>query len=343
MNLLAYILSSFLLSWLGVGAYLLLRWSGAPLRARRALLWLVVGMSLVIPIIPSIQGYSVSTAPPAQDIHDFCHCENPGAGEIIHYQTSRLNDVLLEYREGIWAGFAIVLGLVLLRFAFSLIRLAILTRRHSAESILIEGKSVRLVRDFPGVQAGALWLGGRFVFWKSILDSLPQEEKESILLHEYSHIRQGNTLERLFLGLTQAVWFFNPAYYFISRELTQLSEYTADAFVVGRTGRAKDYARLLLKMKSEPQWNLVPMFRGGELKARIGAVLNPEKQSSKGLWWVLVIALGLVLPAELAAGTAIDRTIKEIAVYEFMTEVNHQTGKDSFCKKCTYEMVDACY
>ena len=52
MSLVSYILTSILLSWLGLGVYLLFRRFAAPLLARRILLWMVVGLALLLPLMP---------------------------------------------------------------------------------------------------------------------------------------------------------------------------------------------------------------------------------------------------------------------------------------------------
>jgi beta-lactamase regulating signal transducer with metallopeptidase domain len=386
MSLVSYILTSILLSWLGLGVYLLFRRFAAPLLARRILLWMVVGLALLLPLMPEFiaPAQPVSVKPtdigaplktrqsrpdedenrsllkanedfqlrrtknhaflevPISALHEFCHCSNPGAGDVIRYQASLFNDVMLEYRPLVWGIFAFILLAVLLRFSAALVRLMWLTRKFAAETVWVDGVRVRLVRGFPGVQAGALRLGGRYIFWQSSLDALPGQEQQAILRHELSHIRQGNTFERLVLGLSQCVWFLNPAYYFISRELVQLSEYTADRYAVSHDMDAKAYARLLLKVKTQPELAFVAMVQGGELKQRVQAILNPGQTNKSKFGIAIALGLALLLPGELFAENFIHRQIREIAVYEYLSQANHETGKEEFCRKCTYEAVDAC-
>jgi hypothetical protein len=352
MSLIAYILSSILLSWIGAGAYLLFRRQWPIGQAPRFVVWLGITLSLVLPVVtilapalPTVQPGAAVTAHTAapQSLHEFCHCVKPGAGDVIRYHSSQLSDALIAYRPLIWAVFAMLLGWVLLRFCVSLIRLAWLTRRYAAEWITVDGQRVRLVRGVPGLQAGALRLGGRFIFWHDGLDLLLPAERQAILLHELSHIRQYNTYERLFLGLIQAVWFWNPAYYFFRRELERLSEFAADHAVVRQGTDVKVYARLLLRMKADPGLAFVQLFRGGELKRRVHYLLHPPRAADGRLTFALIICIALLLPSEVFAERMIQSGIREIAVYEFLTAANHETGKKEFCRKCTYEAVESCY
>lgn len=354
MSLVAYILSSVLLSWIGAAAYLLFRRFWPTGQAPRLVIWLGIALSLILPLGSnawygqSSAAHQASATQPApitapQSVHDFCHCAQPGAGDVIRYHSSQLNDALLAYRPWIWAVFALLLGLVLLRFSIGLLRLALLTRRFAAEWIHVEGQRVRLVRGVPGLQAGALRLGGRFIFWHDALDRLDASEQRAILLHELSHIRQYNTYERLVLGLLQAVWFWNPAYYFFRRELERLSEFMADGYVVRRFPDVKAYARLLLRVKTEPGLAMVQLFQGGELKRRVRYLLHPPRPAGPRMALAFAVCVGLLLPSELFAERMIASGIREIAVYEFLTAANHETGKKEFCRKCTYEAVESCY
>lgn len=352
MTLIAYILSSVLLSWIGAGAYLLFRRFWPTGAAPRWVIWLAIALSLTLPITAGIGPLRSGSPEPAavaapltapQSLHDFCHCAQPGAGDVIRYHSSQLSDTLLAYRPWIWAAFACLLALVLIRFGIGLWRLAVLTRRYAAEWIDVQGQRVRLVRGVPGVQAGALRLGGRFIFWQDALDQLDPAARQAILLHELSHIRQYNTYERLVLGLVQAVWFWNPAYYFFRRELERLSEFTADRYVLRHWPDPKAYARLLLRIKSDPSLALVQFFQGGELKRRVTYVLQPPQAADRRMGMAFALCVALLLPSELFAERMIASGIREIAVYEFLTAANHETGKKEFCRKCTYEAVEACY
>jgi hypothetical protein len=107
MTLIAYILSSVLLSWIGAGAYLLFRRFWPTGAAPRWVIWLAIALSLTLPITAGIGPLRSGSPEPAavaapltapQSLHDFCHCAQPGAGDVIRYHSSQLSDTLLAYR-----------------------------------------------------------------------------------------------------------------------------------------------------------------------------------------------------------------------------------------------------
>jgi beta-lactamase regulating signal transducer with metallopeptidase domain len=163
------------------------------------------------------------------------------------------------------------------------------------------------------------------------------------LLHEYSHLRQRNSWEKLFLAILQLIWWLNPAFYFISKELELLSEYTADAYAVAHTGTRKLYASLLLRMKTSETFAPLQFFQGSRLRRRIEHVLKVHP--APRMPWAAAIALWVVLmlPGELLAKRIVQKQLQDIEVYEFLTACNQETGQMQFCRKCTYEVYENCY
>ncbi len=362
MSLLSYICSTILLSWMGLVAYALLRILKPSFAARRATLGLVLLVSLVLPLTPpftqtnyrhiqvqndaqgTLQTSLHKTAPVSTtDIHDFCHCAQPQAGDVILYQTSRFYDFLLRHQFILMAmltGFGAMLSL---RMFVQLGRLLWRTRRHRAEWLDLDGGRVRMVRDMPDLSAASLRLGGKYIFWSQALDQLPAEDQVAVMLHEYSHIRQYNSWEKIFLAVLQLIWWVNPAFYFISKELELLSEYTADAYAVAQTGERKHYASLLLRLKTGEAFAPLQFFRGSRLRSRVTCIVQPPKGRRMTLAPALLIWLVIMLPGELLAKRIVKEQLQDIEVYEFMSECNQETGQLQFCRKCTYELYENCY
>lgn len=362
MSLLSYIFSTILLSWVGVGAYLMLRQLKPSLLSRKLMLWLILTVSLTLPFTPPFtqtnyrhitvredarligSGKVISPIPVgATNVHDFCHCAKPHAGDVILYHTSRVYDVLLRNQVAIQAVLTGIGFLLTLRIFLQLGRLLLRTRRYASEWIRIQGKRVRIVRDIPGLSAASLHLGGSYIFWNQSLDQLPIADQQAILLHEYSHIRQRNSWEKIFLAVLQLVWWINPAFYFISKELELLSEYAADAYAVTHTGARKHYASLLLRMKTGEAFAPLQFFKGSRLRKRVQAVLQTRPTHKLHLVPALLLWFLLMLPGEMLTKNIVQEQLQDIEVYEFLSERNHETGQVQFCKKCTYEVWESCY
>jgi Zn-dependent protease with chaperone function len=360
MSLLSYIFSTILLSWAGLGAYALLCLFRPSLGSRRLILWLILGASLILPLTPPFLqtnyrhitiaegGKTVETliSPVpvgATSVHDYCHCAKPHAGDVILYQTSRVYDFLLRHQVALLALLTGTGFLLMLRIFIQLGRLLWRTRSHAAEWLEVDGKRIRMVRDIPGLSAASLRLGGKYIFWSTELDQMPLADQQAVLLHEYSHLRQRNSWEKIFLAVLQLIWWVNPAFYFISKELEILSEYAADAYAVTHTGMRKHYASLLLRMKTREAFAPLQFFKGSRLRRRVEAILLTQKAPKMHFALALMVWIVLVLPGELLAKRIVKEQLQDIEVYEFLTERNHETGQVQFCKKCTYEVWENCY
>ncbi|HHG83790.1 MAG TPA: hypothetical protein ENJ82_03490 [Bacteroidetes bacterium] len=360
MSFITYIFSTILLSWVGCVVYLGFRWTRPTSTARRGMLWMVILLSLTIPLTPAFfqqatgavgQVQGVTTVPTVtvfspvpvgtDNINEFCHCASPHAGDVIMYQASRVYDGILTHRGWILIALVLATFLVSLRLALRLTALVRVTRRCRNERIEVMGKKVWLVRGVPRLTAGSLRLGGKYIFWHPSLDVLPEAEQQAILLHEYAHICQCNTYEKLFFGFLQSIWILNPIYYFFAQELELLSEYMADEYAASRFGNRKNYAQLLFVVKSSKKFAAVNFFRGSKLKARVAQVLKQPETPKVHLFPAFVLGLILLFPGEFFAENLIREKVKDIRLYELLSKENHQTGKQEFCKKCAYEAVES--
>lgn len=363
MSFITYVLSTILLSWVGMLVYMGFRWTRPGAQARRSMIWLVIFLSLLAPLSPGFfqnshqqqlattanahapTGSVISPVPVGtSDINDFCHCADPHAGDVILYQTSRAYDWVLANRQVIGWLQILVSVLIVLRLTLRLSRLMRVTWRHRREQIEIQGKKVWLVKGVPRLTAGSLRLGGKFIFWHDSLDQLPEPAKKAIMWHEYAHIQQYNTAEKLFFGLLQSIWLLNPVYYVLARELELLSEYIADDYAATRHGNRKDYAQLLVTVKGSRKFAPVHFFKGSRLRSRVKQVLGKTERSRIHYLPAFIIGIVLLFPGEFFAENLIQEQIRDIEVYKLLSEQNHETGKTEFCKKCTYEAAEAvCY
>lgn len=361
MSLLTYIFSTILLSWAGLSAYWLLRYLRPAFAARKTMLWMILVLSLLLPLTPPFTqtnyrhiearaekgtNGALIISPVevgASSVQEFCHCAKPHAGDVILYQTSRIYDFLLRNQTILLCLLTGTGFLLMLRMFVQLGMLMRKVRRYGAETVEIEGKKVQMVRDMPGLSAASLRLFGKFIFWNNQLDLLPTEEQRAILLHEYSHLKQRNSHEKIFLAVLQIFWWVNPAFYVISKEMELLSEFVADDYAVNKLASRKHYAGLLLRLKTGEAFAPLQFFKGSKLKLRVECILKPEKSAKMQLAPALGLWLVLTLPGEMIAKSIVKEQLRDIEVYEFLTERNQQTGQKEFCRKCTYDLVEQCY
>lgn len=91
-------------------------------------------------------------------------------------------------------------------------------------------------------------------FFGHILHRTSREDSERQLLdaHERVHVREGHSLDILFMELMIAGYWFHPLIYGFRRQLKLIHEFIADARVVGQTGTRYAYARLLVRYSRTP-------------------------------------------------------------------------------------------
>jgi TonB-dependent SusC/RagA subfamily outer membrane receptor len=82
------------------------------------------------------------------------------------------------------------------------------------------------------------------LFWRKDIP-LTDEVGKQIYQHEMAHIRQRHSLDKLLIQLIRAIFWMNPVYYFVERELLLIHEYMADQRAV-REGDGEAFARMLL-------------------------------------------------------------------------------------------------
>jgi len=80
----------------------------------------------------------------------------------------------------------------------------------------------------------------------SLTTTLTPEQIRFILLHELAHIRRGDYLAGLFQLFAEALLFFNPAVWWISRQMRIEREACCDTLAVELSGAPVDYARTLV-------------------------------------------------------------------------------------------------
>jgi beta-lactamase regulating signal transducer with metallopeptidase domain/type II secretory pathway component GspD/PulD (secretin)/uncharacterized GH25 family protein len=82
----------------------------------------------------------------------------------------------------------------------------------------------------------------------SLTTTLSQEQIRFVLLHELAHIRRGDYLASLFQLFAEALLFFNPAVWWISRQMRIEREACCDTLAIELSGAPVDYARTLVRV-----------------------------------------------------------------------------------------------
>ena len=181
-----------------------------------------------------------------------------------------------------WLGIAAIL---LARVAWSLAHIRGLKRRAN---LLGRRGNIRVLAstEVP-VPMAAGFVRRAIVFPQSVLEELNPQEFEQVLCHEMSHLRRWDDWTQLAHAIAQALFFFNPAIYWIGRRLKIEREMACDDWVVSTTGDARPYAACLTHLHEVTRRAQAPQLAPGatsgkrwQLSARVEALLQPDRDST---------------------------------------------------------------
>jgi hypothetical protein len=128
------------------------------------------------------------------------------------------------------------------------------------------------------------------LFWQEGAD-IHDPFHRKILDHELAHIRGGHTLDILFAQTLSAIFWMNPFYWLIRRELQMVHEFIADDASIA-AGDTETFARMLLQAYDDGRY-LDPShhFFHSPIKRRL-LMISLSKSPSR---WRMAMALPIVL------------------------------------------------
>lgn len=115
----------------------------------------------------------------------------------------------------------------------------------------------------------------KYIFWNRHIDPDSDEGKQ-IMEHETAHMRQMHSVDRLLVNLLLIVFWINPVFWLVRRELFMVHEFAADRVAV-KNQDADRFARMLLATAFPVQYNHISShFFTSPIKRRL---LMVTKQS----------------------------------------------------------------
>jgi beta-lactamase regulating signal transducer with metallopeptidase domain/uncharacterized GH25 family protein len=170
----------------------------------------------------------------------------------------------------------------------------------------------------PGV-VGFIW--ATLLIPSSMLSGVPPEQLSMILAHELAHVRRWDYLLNVWQQLVEAPLFFNPAVWWIGRQIRREREACCDALAVQVTGDARvaaqalaDFAEQLIPTRSTPALG-ADGGSPGDLLERVRRILRPDDRLSPALpWYSTAAALICGLTLLVLLGSGIDAAVAEAQV-----------------------------
>lgn len=176
-----------------------------------------------------------------------------------------------------WTWVALIYGLVaaslLFRLLPSLIHIIRLTRKYPS----VRMSSIRFYdTDAPGTPFSF----GNRLFWNSRIP-LETANGQAILRHEMTHIRGRHTLDILALEFLRCLFWINPVFHLLLREVRIIHEFLADRKALSVGGDAHQYAESLVWQSagSGSITRLTHSFFHTHLKRRITMIIKTHPKS----------------------------------------------------------------
>ena len=196
-------------------------------------------------------------------------------------------------------GASVLVSIVLLLVSLAKIRSLYKLKRGSC-CTLMDGYEL-VETEAPGTPFSFL----RNLFWQSGMDR-NGEVNGKMLAHELAHIRGRHSLDILGMQTVVCVFWMNPFFWFIRRELTMVLEFAADA-ASGAEGDPEVLARMLLQAY---QGGLSPAlansFFYSPIKRRLIMITNT--QSGRRAWMRKALVAPVILGAVLFFACSKDET-----------------------------------
>ncbi len=116
-----------------------------------------------------------------------------------------------------------------------------------------------------------------------MLTGMTSEQIETILIHELAHIRRHDYFINLVQSILEVIYFYHPAYWWISAKIQQEREHCCDDIAVAVCGDAMLYARALtevqaMQLQPAPGLALGVGGRKNQLMGRIKRLLTPVQE-----------------------------------------------------------------
>jgi len=131
----------------------------------------------------------------------------------------------------------------------------------------------------------------------ALVTGMPAHLLEALLAHELAHIRRHDYLVNLIQNMVEALLFYHPAVWWLSRSIRAERELIADAIAAGQLGEPRRLALALSELEKcqFSHHNLAQAANGGDLMSRITHLLRPETKTLS--WKAALPVIGFALAA----------------------------------------------
>ncbi|MCW4452364.1 hypothetical protein OK344_09090 [Kaistella sp. BT6-1-3] len=214
-------------------------------------------------------------------------------------------------------GFGVAALFFLTRLFYGIFKIELLKRRYTREKIGDINFYQTTLHEAP-------FSFFRNLFWKNSIP-LHSDLGKQILKHEMVHIEQKHSWDKIFIEILTSIFWFNPFFYLIKKEISLIHEYLADKKAI-KTSDTRAFAQMLLA--SQFSGNHLPAaspFLSSNLKKRITMLTKSKTRFSYARRLFALPILFIIAFAYLV--NAKNREIKEtnLEIEKYITAVQNDT------------------
>ncbi|MEX2484233.1 MAG: M56 family metallopeptidase [Brumimicrobium sp.] len=169
-------------------------------------------------------------------------------------------------------------------------------------------KGAKFLKKYRGANVYESSFNASFSNTIFIKENLTDEEEKIILAHEFAHIRQKHSIDRVFALIVQTICWFNPGVYLWKADIEKNHEYLADQEVLSMTSR-EDYTLFLLEQRLNLKSNQIhlPLSNMSNLKSR---VMRMNQKTRSVLSYLILPALAVgMMSSKFLPATQIEESV----------------------------------
>ena len=217
--------------------------------------------------------------------------------------------------------------------------------RRLSEALGISQNVQLLVSPDTGIPVVMGWRKPAIVLPPSFLRDLSSEEMETVIAHELAHIRRRDYPMNVAQAGVEALFFYHPAMWWISRQIRREREHCCDDIAVRVSGSPLVCAKALSALeerRSSTVSSLSPAASQGDLTMRIRRILasQPDKPLRGGATISLVslslCTFALLAALSLAAADTMSPLIAEASAPSPVGSTSKQSSSQPPNMDCTY-------
>ncbi|RYD82548.1 MAG: hypothetical protein EOP53_03420 [Sphingobacteriales bacterium] len=217
--------------------------------------------------------------------------------------------------------------LLLLYSIVSLVMLILLVKVFIQIFRILKTNGSRTLNDVVFVQSdakGTPFSFFRFIFWNKAID-INTPTGRQIFAHELAHVREKHSADKLYLNLLLIVFWINPIFWFIKKELNLIHEFIADRKAVADNDAGALAAMIVQSAYPQHAFLLTSHFFYSPIKRRLKMLTKYNNKKAGYLYRILALPVVLFLVAALTikAKSGINEILNPVEKIKVVIDAGH--------------------